>query len=646
MAEVKISQLVLFNPDLLDEVIVNDVSGLITKRSTLQSIRDLANQNIDDTLTGSKITGDLEITGALTDGVCTIPDICEIVTQTELEELLGIDPETGLVASLMCARDSAPTLGGGDCGLRILGETTIDSDLYVKGNVYITGDGTNNLQWDGKATGDGEFITNIQFALKSDSADHARYATNAGYATFADSATIADSADHSRFSLFSRYSKEQQNVQATTDANHYLLMSQAFDAIDSVEADGQLFYNPTTDILDAGFFRGDGSLLTNVVADNVRANELNTVTTTSIDNHYIIFREAATGFDSANTDDALQYNPAGNYITGGTHLDGWARFAKNTEASNATGVVNYIMMRADATGEDSVNTHSGVTYNATSETLSASNFSGNGSALTLVDAVTATTATNVIVSAITDGATYYPMYSPGTSGGQPVKVSTALAINPSSGAVAVPSDTGKLTFGADSDTAIFHDGSNAFIDTQTGGLNIINSAGATNVVIINNLPTVDSDLVVGQLWNNAGSLQVSAGPVLSYEAVYAGPTDAPYSTGYTGTASANYTGEFARTQAISYVSSYVSEPLGTNYTGTFLGADSATYSAYTTQYSALYEALYEGNYQPAQSYDGTVYAAEYAGVIAETYTAATTATYDTTYTGSIYLSNYTANYNA
>ena len=90
MAEVKISQLVLFNPDLLDEVIVNDVSGLITKRSTLQSIRDLANQNIDDTLTGSKITGDLEITGALTDGVCTIPDICEIVTQTELEELLGI----------------------------------------------------------------------------------------------------------------------------------------------------------------------------------------------------------------------------------------------------------------------------------------------------------------------------------------------------------------------------------------------------------------------------------------------------------------------------------------------------------------------------------------------------------------------------
>jgi hypothetical protein len=501
MAEVKISQLVLFNPDLLDEVIVNDVSGLITKRSTLQSIRDLANQNIDDTLTGSQITGDLLLTGALTDGVCSIPNICEIVTETELEELLGVDPETGLIATIKCARDSAPTISGYDCGFKILGETTIDSDLYVRGDIF----GSGTLEWSGVATGNGSGITNIQFALKSDSADHARYATNAGYATFADSAVIADSADHSRFSIFSRYSKEQQNVVATADANHYLLMSQAFDAIDSVEADGQLFYNPTTDILDAGFFRGNGSLLTNVTASN---NVLNTVTTTSQDNHYIIFRENATGPDSANTDASLQYNPFGNYITGGTHLDGWARFAKNTEASNATGVVNYMMMRADATGEDSVNTHAGVTYNASSETLSASFFSGDGTNVTNVDALTATTATNVDVTAISDNATYYPMYSPGTSGGQPIKISTALSIQ--SNAVAIPSDTGRFTLGADSDTSIYHDGTNAYIDTTTGGLNIINSTG-TNVVILTGLPTVDTGLAAGQVWSDSGTLKISAG---------------------------------------------------------------------------------------------------------------------------------------
>ena len=54
MADVKISQLTTITPDLLDEIIVNDVVGesKTTHRATLQDVRNLANQNIDDMSAG------------------------------------------------------------------------------------------------------------------------------------------------------------------------------------------------------------------------------------------------------------------------------------------------------------------------------------------------------------------------------------------------------------------------------------------------------------------------------------------------------------------------------------------------------------------------------------------------------------------
>ena len=57
MADVKISQLTTITPDLLDEIIVNDVVGesKTTHRATLQDVRNLANQNIDDMSAGGGV---------------------------------------------------------------------------------------------------------------------------------------------------------------------------------------------------------------------------------------------------------------------------------------------------------------------------------------------------------------------------------------------------------------------------------------------------------------------------------------------------------------------------------------------------------------------------------------------------------------
>ena len=123
MADIKISGLNLIDGTtvpplgLEDEIIVNDVDvgppiTAITKRTTLQALRDLANQNIDDDPSGSTVTGDLTVTGTIN----------------------GVDISDLEASTINCARDSVDA--DGICGLRILGDTVIDSDLTVRDNIF------------------------------------------------------------------------------------------------------------------------------------------------------------------------------------------------------------------------------------------------------------------------------------------------------------------------------------------------------------------------------------------------------------------------------------------------------------------------------------------------------------------------------
>ena len=516
MADVKISQLLLMDsPASLpltnaisdsDELIVNDISSLITKRVKIEDVLLLRNRNIDDTADGSQVTGNLNVTGGITFGTDledglgnTITDLSTLVTNEELttllETLLGTDGEGG-ISTLSCLRDSAPTRSGYGCGVTVDGELTVDSDLYVRGIIY----------------GDGSGITNIQFAERAgeaDSAYHSILSDLANSALTADFANAADSADHARESLCTLNVNLRS---ATEDQSYYLHMSASQTGCDSTETSENLLYNPVTDVLSSGFFAGDGSLLTNITASNSQSDEINSNIATVNAPHYILFKETATGYDSALTDASLLYHPITNTIldpNGDLFLYGTARTATKMTASAASGS-NFVMLRNLGAGDsDSCSVSSGLTFNASTETLNASFFNGDGSSISNVDAVTATTATNVTVTAVSDNSTYYMHFGSAVSGGDGVNVDADIRYNPSENKLSLASDTNAMTFGADSDLSIYHDGSNAYIDTRTGGLNITSSTGTT-VVVLDNLPTTDP-INAGQLWNDLGTLKISSG---------------------------------------------------------------------------------------------------------------------------------------
>ena len=435
MAEVKISQLILFDPALEDQIIVNDVSALVTKRSTLQSIRDLANQNIDDTGSGSQVTGDLAVTGDICGATLCGTPIDDLVTQDELDAIL---PPGN---TLLCLRDSAPTRTGGDCGVRILGETTIDSDLY----------------WDGVAYGDGAGIFNIQFAEKSDSAARSTESITSDFADFADVARYADS---SQRSLEAYYSIRQQVADAgDLAAPHFMLFSQLDTGIDSVNTDASLQFNPNTNILSAEFFQGDGSLLTNIVTSQASADLLSPTQAVTNEAYHLLFfpSSGVGGQDSVNIDANLLYNHVSNTIydpANSLFLDGTARTARKMSAKDATGT-NYVMLRENGAGDsDSCSVSSGITWDQLTETLNATNFDGDGSALTNVDAVTAITATNVNVTSVSDDLQYYVHLGSALSGGDGVNTTGDFRYNPNDRDLIIDQDNARITLGADSDVTI------------------------------------------------------------------------------------------------------------------------------------------------------------------------------------------------
>lgn len=508
MAEVKISQLLLFTPELEDQIIVNDVSAVVTKRATLQDIRDLANKNIDDTLEGSQVTGDLTVTGSIQFGTeivdplgNSITDLSLLITEGELtnllESLLGVSEEGG-IASLRCLRDSAPTRSGYDCGVRVLGETTFDSDVYLTtGNLYIE-----------QGVGYGVY----EYALAADSADHTRYALHARTAKYADSAGIADSADRSAFSLLSKCTQEvtYKNADGTDLTFYPLFVENPGPACDSAFMDIDLRFNALDNIFGGPTisFEGDGSLLTGVVAES----KLLQTSLTNLDaEHYITFRLDPTGADSTHTDASLKFNPVTTTIAGQDSSDlylwGTALAAQKIESKAATGL-NYIIMKGSI-GRDSAAVSSGLSFDATSETLAATNFTGNGSGLTFVDANTSLSTKVVSVAPTSLSSTHYMYFGPSASGLDSVNVNPLLQIKPGTQTFNMASDTARFTLGEDSDLKVYHDGSNAYIDTITGSLTITNSV-STNVVILTGLPTSDP-INAGQLWNDNGTLKISAG---------------------------------------------------------------------------------------------------------------------------------------
>jgi hypothetical protein len=87
-------------------------------------------------------------------------------------------------------------------------------------------------------------------------------------------------------------------------------------------------------------------------------------------------------------------------------------------------------MKATQTGMDSVATDGSITFDAATNTLSATNFSGDGSNISNVAALSATNATNVGITAVSADATYYLHFGSSASGNDNVNVDLNLTYNP------------------------------------------------------------------------------------------------------------------------------------------------------------------------------------------------------------------------
>lgn len=198
----------------------------------------------------------------------------------------------------------------------------------------------------------------------------------------------------------------------------------------------------------------------------VIASQINTVSTTTDASFLIPFVQAA-GTDSVGVDAGITYNPSTDTLTvaeviGNASTADLALVA--TAASNARGVIAdsvgavgtfYPLLRGDhASGGDSVDFTTNISYEASTNTFSATYFNGDGSGITNVAALSATAATNVAISQATTDAIYYPHFGGSLSGNDGVEVQQKYRYNPGVHHLSYLDSSAKFSLGLDSDFSI------------------------------------------------------------------------------------------------------------------------------------------------------------------------------------------------
>lgn len=176
--------------------------------------------------------------------------------------------------------------------------------------------------------------------------------------------------------------------------------------------------------------------------------------------------------DTLRNDGTLNYDGLGTLTTTNFSGDGSGLTGVSVSSISANDVgsgSHYVLLRNSATGQDSVNTDGNLVYDPASDTLSATNFSGNGSGITNVSAVNATNATNIAITDATSTAgTYYLQMGGSTSGNDGVDVHSDVSY-----------------------------------DQATKTLTL-------DKLVLSNLPTSDPT-IAGALWNDSGTIKISAG---------------------------------------------------------------------------------------------------------------------------------------
>ena len=291
----------------------------------------------------------------------------------------------------------------------------------------------------------------------------------------------------------------------TTNALHYMTFVDTASGDETVRTDIDLTYNPSTNVLTAGTFAGSGASLTSI-PNNALINNSITLGTTSValgatvsavsgltsvtsttfvgaltgnadtatvatrasavvitgsetnaGTFYPLFAESATGNYGTRADTGLTYAPSTNTLTssffagsltGNADTATTALKATNVTliATNTTAASHFITFVDTATGDRSVRTDTSLTYNPSTNALTAGSFVGSLTG----NADTATTATTTLAVTLTAtnnpaSASYYPVFVEAATGDRAVLTDTGLSYNPNTNTLTTTTFVGSLT---------------------------------------------------------------------------------------------------------------------------------------------------------------------------------------------------------
>ena len=314
--------------------------------------------------------------------------------------------------------------------LNVTGISTFGGNIGVTGTVTAT-------SFSGPLTGNvtGDVNGNV-FGNLEGNADTATSATSADTATNANNINVDEKNDNVNYQVLFSATNGAGYQRPYIDTNN-----------------GHLTYNPSTHVLVAGTFDGNlqgnvtGNVTGNVVGDlegtadnatnatNVNLRARNTTDAT----HYITFGTATTGNQRINTDSGLTYNPSTGELTTtfvDGNLEGTADNATNVRVDHDTGNAWHRPCFVD----DGSATNSNLRIKTDNATTIGINPSTNRIRATVFDgdlegtADAATNATNVNLRARnTTNATHYPTFGTATTGNQRINTDSGLTYNPSTG---------------------------------------------------------------------------------------------------------------------------------------------------------------------------------------------------------------------
>jgi hypothetical protein len=205
-----------------------------------------------------------------------------------------------------------------------------------------------------------------------------------------------------------------------------------------------------------GSLTGNADTATNSTNVNLLARNTENAT------HYVTFGTSTTGNQRLNTDTGLTYNPSTNTLTA-TTFSGNATTATNTTnitvADESSDTTCFPVFTTAATGNLPPKSGTNLTFNSSTGQLTATSFSGNGSSLTNVNAQTLDSidSSQFLRSDADDTATGTVTFN------GVVNIRSALDL----------ADNDMLRIGDSDDLQIYHNGSHSYIDdVGTGDLRI------------------------------------------------------------------------------------------------------------------------------------------------------------------------------